>query len=162
MSEDEKKRCLGLLQECRLVSPGNHRRNMEILCSCRQNNCCWKKRNTEGRDQEEAADVEQRANGESGKNPREFRRQLRESLDQGFYVAVSSKKIRTLHLLGECYLLSTLDYTTFSFLGPRLPICSLSDQTCKLCGKSGDVKQKSEGSSDCGTATSSSTEDDKE
>ena len=95
--------------------------------------------------------------------PREFRRQLRESLDQGFYVAVSSKKkIRTLHLFGECNLLPTLDYTTLSFLGPRLPSRSLYDQTCKWCAKSGDMSQKSEGSSDCGTATSSSTEDDKE
>ena len=79
----------------------------------------------------------------------------------GFYVAVSSKKkIRTLHLLGQCYLLPTLDYTTFSFLGPRLPSRNLYDQTCKWCAKSGDMNQKSQDSIDCGTATSSSTDDD--
>ena len=98
-----------------------------------------------------------------GSNPKEYRKHLRDSLDQGFYVAVSSKKkIRTLHLLGQCYLLPTLDYTTFSFLVPRLPSRSLSDQTCKWCAKSGDMNQKSQDSSDCGTATSSSTDDEQE
>ena len=98
-----------------------------------------------------------------GSNPREYRKQLRESLDPGFYAAVSSKKrIRTLHLLGECYMLPTLDYMTFSYLGPSLPSRNLYDQTCKWCAKSGGLSQKSTGSSDWETATSSSTEDDQE
>ena len=40
-------------KERTLVSPANHRHhmknNLEILYSCRQNNCCWKKRNTGNR-----------------------------------------------------------------------------------------------------------------
>ena len=80
-----------------------------------------------------------------GTNPKEYRRQLRESLDQGFYVAVSSKKkIRTLHLLGECYLCST---TRLSLSwGLVCPVVTLFDQACKWCAKSGDMNQKSQDS----------------
>ena len=69
-----------------------------------------------------------------GSNPKEYRKQLRDSVDQGFYVPVSS--------MGQCYLLPTVDYTTFSFLGPRLPSRNLYDQTCKWCAKSGDMNQE--------------------
>ena len=174
MSEDEKKRCLGLLGRRTYVSQpretqATHEEQHEDLVQLPSEQLLLEEVAHEQRmaEKAETRKKQQMWNNERtaklGTNPREFRRQLRESLDQGFYVAVSSKKkIRTLHFLGECYLLPTLDYTTFSFLGPRLPSRSLHDQTCKWCAKSGDMNQKSEGSSDCGTATSSSTEDDKE
>ena len=95
-----------------------------------------------------------------GAEPRGVRRKLRESMDQGFYVAVSSKKqVRTLHLLGACYMIPTMDYNVCTFQGTRMPSRRLFDQVCKWCAKSGQVQQKDGGSSDCGTNTSSSSED---
>ena len=144
VSEDEKKICLGLLGQRTYVGqprepqtpheeqPGDlvqlpseqllleeeeHEQQMAEKAETRKKQQMWNNERT----------------ARLGTHPRESRRQLQESLDQGFYVAVSSKKkIRTLHPLGECCLLPTLDYTTFSFLGPRLPSRSLYDQNLQV------------------------------
>ena len=171
VSEEEKKRCLNLLGRRAFVTQPRETQTApeeqtEVLVQFPSEQLLLEEQEHE---QQLAAKAEIRKKQQAwndertaklGPNPREYRRQLRESLDQGFYVAVSSKKkIRTLHLLGECYMLPTLDYTTFTFLGSQLPSRNLYDQTCKWCAKSGDTKHKSTASSDCGTATSSSTED---
>ena len=50
-----------------------------------------------------------------GADPKEARRHLRESLQPGFYVAISSKKrVKTLHLLGSCYMILGIDYPSFT------------------------------------------------
>ena len=174
VSEEEKKRCLSLLGRRTCVSQPRETQTareeqLEDLMQLPSEQLLLEEEEHEQR-MVEKAEIRKKQQAENdertaklGTNPKEYRKQLRESLDQGFYVAVSSKKkIRTLHLLGECYMLPMLHYTTFSFLGARLPSRNLYDQTCKWCAKSGDMNQKSPGSSDCGTATSSSTEDDQE
>ena len=41
-----------------------------------------------------------------GSNPREARKNIRESFQPGFFLATSSKRIvKTLHLLGACYMI---------------------------------------------------------
>ena len=171
VSEDEMKKCLNLLGQRTYVGPSRepqsqHEEQPGDLVQLPSEQLLLEE---EEQEQQASAKAEARkkqqlwnneCTAKLGTNPREFRRQLRESLDQGFYVAVSSKKkIRILHLLVECYLLPTIDYTTYSFHGPCLPSRSLHGQVCKWCAKSGNVGQKSEGSSNCGTNTSSSTED---
>ena len=176
VSGDEKKRCLRLLGQRTFVSQPRESHAIseelpedlmqlpseQLLLEEEEHEQRLMER-AEIRKKQQAWNVERTA--KLGSNPKEHRKQLRESLDQGFYVAVavsSKKKIRTLHLLGKCYMLPSLDYSTYSFLGPHLPSRNLYDQTCKWCAKSGDMNQKSPGSSDCGTATSSSTEDEQE
>ena len=174
VSEYEKKKCLDLLGRRTYVSQPRetqtaHEEQPEDLVQLPSEQLLLEEEEHEQRmvEKAETKKKQQMWNNERtaklGSNPKEYRKQLRDSLDQRFYVAVSSKKkIRTLHLLGQCYLLPSLDYMTFSFLAPRLPSRNLYDQTCKWCAKSGDMNQKSQDSSDCGTATSSSTDDDQE
>ena len=76
-------------------------------------------------------------------------------------MAVSSRNMSlTLHLLGACYMIPSMDYNAFTYQGTRMPSRRLFDQVCKWCAKSGQVEQKDEGPSDCGTNTSSSSSED--
>ena len=46
-----------------------------------------------------------------GTNPRERRAEIRKSMELGFYISLSGKrKIKTLHLLGTCVMVPTIDY----------------------------------------------------
>ena len=93
-----------------------------------------------------------------GNEPREARRLLRESLQPGFYIATSSKKkIKTLHLLGSCYMIPVIDYPSFSHAGERFPNRRTFHGVCKWCARDRSAQDPRDHSSD--TVTSSSTED---
>ena len=67
-----------------------------------------------------------------GNEPKEARRLLRESLQPGFYIATSSKKkIKTLHLIGSCYMIPGIDYPSFSYAGERFPNRRTFHGVCK-------------------------------
>ena len=61
-----------------------------------------------------------------GENPRWRREQIRAGLPDGFYICISGKRsVRTLHLLGRCYLLQDVDYWRYSYEGHSISAQSL-------------------------------------
>ena len=89
-----------------------------------------------------------------GSDPKKYRAELRTSLQPGFYVSISPKKrIRTVHRLGQCYLIPGLDYVRYEYLGASMPDPAMFDLTCKWCAKGVGFDASS------GTDTSSSSED---
>ena len=72
-----------------------------------------------------------------GSDPNEVRATLRAELEPGFYISTAGKKgIRTLHRLGQCYMIPGMDYMRFSYAGTILPSTSDFDMVCKWCSKS--------------------------
>ena len=93
-----------------------------------------------------------------GADPQEARRHLRESLQPGFYVAISSKKkVKTLHLLGSCYMIPGIDYPSFTYAGEKFPNKRTFHGVCKWCARDEGAQDPGDHSSD--TVTSSSTEE---
>ena len=60
---------------------------------------------------------------ELGSDPRAKRAQLRSTMRSGFYLCFSGKKnVRTLHRLGSCYALPSVDYLRYEYyLGSSVP-----------------------------------------
>ena len=92
-----------------------------------------------------------------GENPKEARTALRSQMEPGYYVCLSGKKkTKTLHQLGKCYLLPSVDYLDYSYHGVALPRISTYDCICRLCAREG---VRDDGDSSC-TGSSSSTSSD--
>ena len=93
-----------------------------------------------------------------GSNPREARKNLRESFQAGFYIATSSKRrVKTLHLLGACYMIRGVDYPVYSYAGETFPSKRLFHGICKWCARADEACAATDRSSD--TVTSSSTDE---
>ena len=90
-----------------------------------------------------------------GLDPKKVRASLRAELKPGFYISTAGKKgIRTLHRLGQCYMIPGMDYMRFSYAGTILPSTSDFDIVCKWCSKSGGFVGD-QNSSDTNTSSSS-------
>ena len=75
-------------------------------------------------------------------------------LEQGYHVSASGRNgVRTLHFLGDCYMVPGVDYFRFEFVGKLMPSTAQFDGVCKLCSKKGAVRVHEFS----GTETSSST-----
>ena len=93
-----------------------------------------------------------------GSNPREARKNLRESFQPGFYIATSSKRrVKTLHLLGACYMIPGVDYPVYSYAGETFPSKRLFHGICMWCARADEARAATDHSSD--TVTSSSTDE---
>ena len=96
-----------------------------------------------------------------GSECKEARRVRRESVQPGFHVAASSKKkVKTLHLLGSCFIIPGIDYSCLIYVSERFPSRRTFHSVCKWCARSGGAKEPDDHSSDI--FTSSSTEEDAE
>ena len=59
-----------------------------------------------------------------GTDPKEVRKALRAELEPSFYISSEGKKgMRTLHRLGQCYMISGTDYMRFTYAGAVLQYC---------------------------------------
>ena len=69
----------------------------------------------------------------------------------------SKKKVKTLHLLGSCYMIPGIDCRSFTFAGKRFPSRRTFHSVCKWCARAEAAQEPDDHSSD--TVTSSSTEE---
>ena len=93
-----------------------------------------------------------------GSNPREAWKNLRESFQPGFYIAIGSKRsVKTLHLLGACYMIPGVDYPVYSYAGESFSSKRLFHGICKWCARAEGARAPTDHSSD--TVTSSSTDE---
>ena len=91
-----------------------------------------------------------------GANPRQKRQEKRESLQSGFYAALSGKRrIRTFHHLGSCFAVPGIDYFVFELQGSDFPSRAQFHRTCQLCTKK-NIHQREDVSDSANSASSSS------
>ena len=73
-----------------------------------------------------------------GKSPKEARAKIRAALEPGFYTCRSGKKkVRTLHPLDRCYLLSSVGHLDYIVAGNAVPQRYEYDGVCRLFAHDG-------------------------
>ena len=94
-----------------------------------------------------------------GDDHKKARIAIRSELEPGYSLSSSGKKrIKVLHRLGQCTMLSGVDYVSYEFVGNSFPAPALYDTVCKWCTKSQKFKDAVDSS---GANTSSSSEEER-